>query len=403
MSSARRSLWAGRALALVGLLLVAINLRTAVAALSPIYTFIDADLGGGSFGLGLLGMLPPLCFAVFGIITPSLARRFGLEGLLVSSLVVLVLGHLLRGVAWSFPTLVMGSVLCFAAIGAGNVLLPPIVKKYFGDRIGQMTAAYATVMSISTFFPPLIAVPMAHAVSWQFSLGLWGIVALVSLLPWILQMLSDRRSPRFDPAADEPKESAFTRVARTPTAWAIMTIFSVSSSTAYTAFAWLPQILVDVAGVSPARGGVLLSLFGFMGLPVAIIMPILATRVRRTGLLAWAGALCIVLGSAGLLVVPTSLTWLWVALLGSGPLLFPLALTLINLRSRAHQTSIAASGFVQSVGYIIAAIFPMLFGILHDLSSGWTLPLIVQFVIGLPAIWAGIVLGRRRTIDEEMA
>lgn len=399
----RLPLWAGRSLALIGILIVAINLRTAVAALSPVYDLVDAELHGGSFGLGLLGMLPPLCFAGFGLITPALSRRFGLEGLLIGSLVVMVLGHLLRGLAGSFGALVFGSVLCFAAIGAGNVLIPPLVKKYFTDRIGQLTAAYATVMSVSTFIPPLIAVPMARAVSWQFSLGIWAVFAALSLAPWLALFIRARRDKRLDPALSVPSERGVVRVIGSRTAWAIMTIFAVSSTMAYTSFAWLPTMLAEIAGVSPTLGGALLSLFGFMGLPVAIIMPILATRVRRTAVLAWAGVAFIVMGLTGLLLAPGTATWLWVAMLGSGPLLFPLALTLINVRSRSPQTSIAVSGFVQGVGYVIAALFPLVVGVLRELTGGWTVSLIVLFAAALPAVWAGVVLGKNRMIDDEIA
>ncbi|PFG30983.1 MFS transporter [Paramicrobacterium agarici] len=403
MSGEHRNLWSGRSLALIGLVLFTVNLRTAVAALSPVYDVIDAELQGGAFGLGLLGMLPPLCFAVFGLITPSLARRFALEELLVGALAVMLAGHLLRGFAWSFGSLLFGSILCFAAIGAGNVIVPAIVKKYFSDRIGQMTAVYTTVMSIATFVPPLVAVPMARAVSWQFSLGMWGLLVVFAIVPWGVQSVLNRRAVRGDPGIAELKDRAAKRIARSRTAWALTLTFAASSSVAYTSFAWLPQILTDVADVSPAAGGALLSLFGFFGLPAAIVMPPLATRVKRPAVLVWLGAVFILAGVIGLLTAPHAVTWLWVSLLGSGPLLFPLALTLINLRSRTQQTVIAVSGFVQGSGYIIAAAFPLLVGALHELSGGWTLPLIVLGLVALPTLWAGRVIGARRMIDDETA
>ncbi len=402
MSGERRNLWAGRSLAFVGLILVAANLRTAVAALSPVYDAIDADLHGGAVGLGVLGMLPPLCFAVFGLITPSLARRFPLEELLVGLLAVMLVGHALRGFAWSFGSLLGGSVLCFAAIGAGNVLLPAVVKKYFSDRLGQMTAVYTTVLSISTFVPPLVAVPMAQAVSWQFSIGVWGMLAVLGLVPWVVRAAIDRRLARNDPGIAELGDVAAKRVSRSRTVWALAVTFASSSSVAYTSFALLPQILTDVAGVAPAVGGVLLSLFGFLGLPAAIIMPQLATRVRRPAGLVWLGSAFILSGATGLLLVPHSMTWLWVALLGAGPLWFPLALTLINLRSRSHQTVIAVSGFVQGCGYVIAALFPVLISGLHALTGGWTIPIMVLGLLALPPVWAGWVIGARRMIDDEL-
>ena len=171
-----RPLWAGRTLALLGILLVALNLRTAVAALSPIAAEIDA-------GHPALGRSPSassaccrrVCFALFGIFSPVFTRRFGLEPVLIAALVAIVAGHTLRGLAGSLPMLLLGSAITFAGLGVGNVLLPPLVKKYFPDRVGLMTTLYATALSVSTFIPPLLAVPVADAAGWQFSLGMWAI------------------------------------------------------------------------------------------------------------------------------------------------------------------------------------------------------------------------------------
>ena len=64
-------LWLGRALALSGILLVAANLRSAVAALSPIVSYIRKDFDLDIFAVGAIGMLPPFFFAVFSSVRPA--------------------------------------------------------------------------------------------------------------------------------------------------------------------------------------------------------------------------------------------------------------------------------------------------------------------------------------------
>lgn len=395
-----RPLWAGRSLALVGIVFVAFNLRTAVASLSPILTVLEQDVALSATVVGLLGMLPPLCYAIFGIVTPAIAKRFDLEPTLVVALVALSVGLLGRGLAGDALWLVIASALTFAAIGVGNVLLPPLVKRYFPDRVGLLTATYVTALSVSTFVPPLVAVPVADAAGWRVSLGEWALVAALALLPWIALMLRPHR----DTAADLPEEAqpGLLRYAvRSPLAWALAILFTIPGINAYAMFAWLPPILHDIAGTSPAEAGALLSLFAAMGLPASIVVPIVAARYGHVRLLVGIAIVSFVLGYIGLLLVPATATWLWVALIGTGPLLFPLTLVLINLRSRTHAGAVALSGFVQSVGYLIVAIGPLAVGLLHDATGAWTWPLAFLLAMVVPAAVAGAIAARPRYFEDE--
>lgn len=393
-------LWAGRTLALLGIVLVAFNLRSAVASLSPILAELEAEIELSSAVVGLLGMLPPLCYAVFGIVTPLVAKRFGLEATLIAALAALTVGLAGRGLAPDAGWLVGASAVTFAAIGVGNVLLPPLVKRYFPDRIGLMTTVYATAMSVSTFVPPLVAVPVAAATHWRVSLGEWALVAALSLIPWIALLAHPAR--RNAPAIpEEPAPSQLRRAAGSPLAWALTTIFAVSAFNAYALFAWLPTMLHDIAGTSHVEGGALLSLYAAMGLPASIVVPLLAARYGRVRLLVAIAAASLVLGYGGLLVAPAWAPWLWVGLAGTGPLLFPLALVLINLRTRTHAGSVALSGFVQSAGYLLIAAGPLLIGVLHEWTGGWTVSLVVLLASAVPAAIAGLVVARPRYLEDE--
>lgn len=399
-----RPLWAGRTLALVGIVLVAFNLRTAVASLSPILGRLQEEISLGPTVVGLLGMLPPLCYAVFGIATPCLAKRLGLEATLVGALAALAIGLAWRGLAGSALALVAASALTFAAIGVGNVLLPPLVKRYFPDRIGLMTTVYVTAMSVSTFIPPLVAVPVADASGWRVSLGEWAIVAALSLVPWVALLVRSKRSSPEGGPVDVPEEAApggFGRMARSPLAWALTVVFTVSGFNAYAAFAWLPQMLHDIAGTTPAQAGALLSLYAAMGLPAGLVVPIIAARYGRIRLLVGISVVSFVVGYLGLLLAPSTATWLWVVLIGIGPMIFPLTLVLINLRSRTHAGAVALSAFVQSVGYLVVAVGPLLVGILHQASGGWTVPLVLLLASALPAAVAGVVVARPRFVEDD--
>jgi len=397
-----RSLWAGRTLALVGIVLVAINLRTAVAALSPIVSEISTDIPLSATAIGVLGMLPPVCFAVFGIFTPAYTRRLGLENVLVLALTAMLIGHLTRGLAGALPVLLIGSVITFAGLGVGNVLLPPLVKKYFPDRIGLVTSLYVTMLSLSTLFPPLIAVPVADAAGWRVSLGLWLLPVLLALVPWVTMFLRHRVEAAPGVLVDEAEPALMGGIWRSSIAWALAVVFAASSLNAYAMFAWLPQLLIDTAGVTPAQAGTLLSVYAAMGFPCALLIPWLTARMKNVALLVYLGVAVFLLGDLGLLLIPGTATWLWVVLAGLGPLLFPLVLVLINLRTRSHAGSVALSGFVQSVGYTLGALGPLSVALLHEVTGGWTAPLIFLICTALAVSVAGAVIARPHLLEDDL-
>ncbi|RXZ49711.1 CynX/NimT family MFS transporter [Agromyces binzhouensis] len=397
---ATRPLWHGRTLALLGILLVAFNLRTAVASLSPILDLVERDIPVSTALVAVLGMLPPLCYALFGIATPVVTRRFGLEPVLVAALVALVLGSVGRGLAGSAWWLLAASTLTFAAVGVGNVLLPPLVKRYFPDRIGLVTSLYVTALAVSTFVPPLVAVPVADAAGWRASFEIWAVVALAAIVPWVVLLVHPRRSA---PAAlpEEARPALLRHAFRSPLAWAMATMFAVAGFNAYAVFAWLPAMLADTAGTNPAAAGALLALYAAMGLPVSLVVPRLATRPGRVRAMVGVAAVAIAAGWTGLLVAPGVATWLWVALAGTGPLLFPLSLVLVNLRTRTHAGSVALSGFTQSVGYVVVALGPVAVGLLHEATGSWTVPLLLLLATAVPAVVAGLVVARSGFLEDE--
>ena len=396
-------IWAGRTLALLGIILVAANLRTAVTALSPIVTQISVDMPLNAVTIGVLGMLPPICFAVFAIFTPAVTRRLGLENVLMLTLGAIVVGSLVRGSSGSVAVLVLGSVITFAGLGAGNVLLPPLVKKYFPDRIGLVTSIYATMLSFSTLVPPLLAVPVADSAGWRVSLGMWAVLALIAIVPWATMLVRRRTSAEPTPVIDEAEPAVLGKIWKSSIAWAITIVFAISAVNAYAMFAWLPRLLIQTAGVSAAEAGTMLSLYAAMGIPAAIFIPVLAARMKNVAVLVYFGVASFVVGYSGLILFPTVGTWFWVMAAGVGPLLFPLALVLINVRTRTHAGSVALSAFIQSIGYVVGAFGPLVVGVLHEATGGWLWPLLFLMITALVAIIAGTVIGRPHLLEDDLA
>lgn len=397
--------WAGRSLALLGIALVALSLREGVAVISPIVEQIDQDLNLTPIVLGVIGMVAPVAFAVFGLLTPMIAHRLGLERTLLIALAAAGAGHLIRGSADTVTVFLLASALTLGGAGMGNVLLPPLVKKCFPDRIGPLTALTTALFSIGTAAPALLAAPVAERAGWRFAVAILAAVVIAAMVPWILLLLQRRRTQRAldEPPLEEARPEVVRRLWSSKVAWAIALTFGVSSLNAYAIFIWLPEILRDVAGIEATGAGALLSLYSIAGLPTGLVVSVLAARMRNVGILIYLGVAFLMVGTLGLLLLPTVLTWLWVLLAGLGPLLFPVALVLVNLRSRTHGGVVALSGFVQGVGYTLGSVGPLVVGLLHELSGGWTLPLIFLTAISAAGIIAGLILTKPTMLEDDLA
>lgn len=384
-SSSTRSPLSGRGLILAGIVLSAFNLRTAVTSLTPLLDALGDRFGFGASVTGVFGMLPTAAFALFGIATPALAHRIGLERTALLAMGLATAGLALRSFSTDTTTLLLTSILALAGMGIGNIVLPPLVKRYFPDRVGRVSTIYITVLQLGTIIPALVAVPAMHAAGWQVSLGLWSLFAAAAMLPWISVLWIERRHDtplaaihdHAVTAADEAPELAAPpargRVWRSPVAWGLALMFGMTSLITYSMFTWLPKLLTE-AGGSPSLGGTMVGLFSAFGLISSLTMPSLAVRWRNPYRIVIACAVFYAIAFTGLLWMPMKFTALWVALLGMGPSTFPLALTLINLRTRTAAGSASLSGFMQGLGYTLSCLGPVMFGVLHETSHGWRMP-----------------------------
>ncbi len=381
----------GRGLVLAAILLSAFNLRTAVTSLTPLLERIANEYAFGAPTMGALGMLPTAAFALTGVATPALLRRFGLLRTALLSMALATVGLVLRPLLPGTAGLLIGSLVALAGMGMGNVVLPPLVKRYFGDRVGGISTLYIAVLQVGTLLPALLAVPVADALGWRSSMVVWVLPALLALAAWALVHTSHRRIRATGPApvTPTPTPEAEGRVARTALGWSMAVTFGMTSLVTYSMFTWLPTLLRE-AGASPAFGGTMVALFSALGMVGALTMPALAVRMRNPFPIVLVCAACHLVAFAGLWWAPLAAPILWVTLLGLGPSTFPLALVLVNQRSRTAAGSAALSGFSQGMGYAVSCLGPFLFGWLHAHHGGWTSPfvfLVICILVQLAAAW----------------
>lgn len=388
------------ALVLVGMVLVGANLRVAVTSLGALLDEVRTGLGLSGTMAGVVTTLPTVAFAGLGAITPWLVRRAAPARVLVVAMLALTAGQVLRAATGSALAFVITSALALAGIAVANILLPLLVKQYFPHRTGLATGAYTMAMTVGTTVAAAAAVPTAHAFgSWRAGLGVWAGLAAVAVLPWVALA----RRARTEAGRSSPTETVTrtrARPARTRLGWAMAVYFGTQSLSGYAIMGWLAQLFRD-SGYQPATAGLLLAGVTALGVPVALVMPMLAGRLRTLRPLVLSLAAASALSYLGLALAPYDGALLWVALLALGQGAFPLVLATIGLRARTAEGTVALSAFAQSTGYLIAALGPLFVGVLYGATGGWTVP--VGFLLSALAVQTcvGLVIARPRYIEDE--
>jgi CP family cyanate transporter-like MFS transporter len=378
-------------LLVLGIVLLAANLRPALTGVAPLIGQIRADTGISNGVAGLLTTLSLLAFGVLPPIAPRVARRFGMERVLLASLFVLVAGILLRWTG-AVAALFLGTVVLGAAIAIANVLLPSLVKREFPGHAGLMTSVYSTSLGISAAFAAGVSVPLAQVdgIGWRGALAVWAVPALLAGVAWLPQLGRDDH-----PEGSSARSSPGVRdLWRSPLAWQVTLFMGLQSLAYYVTLTWLPEILQS-AGMGAARAGWMLGLSQAVAIVTMFLAPMIAERrPSQRGVVVVAVGTSGV-GALGLLVAGSTTSALWVVLLGLGQgASFSLALTFFALRAPDPGHAAALSGMAQSVGYLLAAGGPFLFGVLRDVTGAWKVPLVLLLTITICLLVAGLGAAR---------
>ena len=382
----------GAAALLTALVMIAANLRPALTGVGPLIDMIRQDLGLSATAAGLLNSLPLFAFAAFSPLAHA-ANRIGIERALMIAMLALFAGILVRSLGGTI-SLFGGTLLLGAGIAVGNVLLPSVIKRDFPQRVGSVTTVYAIVLGLTAAIASGVSVPLARILpgGWQSALAFWALPAALAIIPLALCLRAG--------VASEDANKIYTPAVpiwRSLIAWQVTIFMGLQSFSYYVAVSWFPSVLQDV-GYTPGAAGWIVTWFQIVALAATLAMPPLIRRAPDQRLLAVVAPLLLVVAIVGLIAAPSAASF-WVVLmgLGNGPTMI-LALTFFALRTSDHRQAAALSLMAQSIGYFIAALGPIAFGLLHDMSHGWTVPLIALAASLIVQSLAGYGAGRNMQI-----
>jgi CP family cyanate transporter-like MFS transporter len=392
----------GRLLVVAAIILLAANLRVAVGSLGVVLEHVRSDLGMSATVGGIVATIPVLCFALFGTTSARLVRRFGLHTCTIVILFLMAVGLAARPFVDSQAAFIALSVVALAGAAVGNVILPPLVKAHFPDKIATVSSLYGAALMGGAAFSSTLTVPLSDALGgWRPALAAWAILAVVTLAPWLVVTRRDARAatPVLVTAGGHISVAA---TLRSKVTWAMLLVFGAQSAGAYAQFGWFAEILTD-AGVGQGYAGALLGMISGVGIPLTLSLPWLIGWTSGTPYLPWAFASVTAAGWLGVLLSPASVPWLWALLLGLGGGAFTWTLTMIAHKTSTPAGTAALSTATQGLGYTFAALGPFGVGALHDATGSWTVPIIALMALAALIAVFGTIVSRSPTLEQSLA
>jgi CP family cyanate transporter-like MFS transporter len=396
----------------LGIALVALGLLSALTSYSPLADSIAADLNVNAVSYGLLGMLAPFTLSIFSLFTPAVARRFSLEWTVMIAAALMGTGQIVRSFAVDSAGFFASSIVIMVGLAAANLLLPSLVKRFFHGRRVSVGSAYLTLRWISSMYPPLLAVPIASFAGWRFAIGIWGLIELLAVIPWIVVIVRNHtpaeRIRTFVAVPDAAKRKAVAaahaimtkKVWSQPSSWALVVMFAMGTMNFYVNAAWMPDMLQDLAGASPAEAGNLLSLYSGVAIATSFVVPFLVDRVRNLGLLCAVTAVLVAAGYVGLWVAPAAATVLWVILIGMATVLISISLLAPIYRTASEVGGVMLTGMVTFGGYMLGAAGPLVVGVFISSPIGWSGVLAMMMGTSVVSVLASFALRRRVFVDR---
>ena len=382
----------GLLLLATSLVLIAFNLRCAVASVGPVLPEIVRATGLSPAGASALTTLPSLCFGLFGPLAPAMSRRLGTERSLMAVLGAVVLGTALRGLG-GVAALFAGQIVACAGIAVINVLLPGLVKRDFPKLAAVMTGSYVMALCVGAAVAAGGTVPLEQRFGggWPAALACWAAPAALAAAVWAIQL---PRAGRMQGHRRWVVRGLWSDAL----AWQITLFMGLQSAFAYIVFGWLAPLLRD-RGLDPVQAGLVVSASVLGQAAASLVAPSLAT-IGRDQRCASAVSSLVCIGTF-LACVFGPLSWIWAfsILLGlSEGALFAIALMLIVLRAPDVHVAAELSSMSQSVGYILACAGPLFAGLLHGWSGNWNALAGLSLVLGAMMLATGISAGRARYV-----
>ena len=360
-----------------------------IFAVSPILPLIIEDLAISRANAGLLVALAPLVAALFGLPGGAVTVRLGLKRTFAAGWFAMAL-LVLSAVAPNFSTLLalrlvygLGLALVLTATG-------PLLIQWFKPReVLVMNGLNTAVLSLGIAVSLAVAAPLAGALDWQSSLGIFGGVGVLGTLAWVW----------LGPAPEKPDQQeallSVSEITRILKSRPILLLLAADAGVLiqYTALSgWLPTFYSEARGMSLSQAGFLTGLLPLVGVFAVLAGAIMPLKFGSPKLYLIASGVLVILGGLGSFgLTNRAAIYGAVVLVGIGswlyvPTLLSRSMELVGMIPRNVAIVWGSLITFSGIGMFIA---PILVGALRDATGSFTL----GFLICSGAAWSLLLAG----------
>lgn len=390
-----KNIWIGIAV----VILVSTNLRAPITAVSPILDEMKSVLKIDNFQASLLTSIPLFVFAFFSILVSKATAKINIRHGLIYSLIILIIGIYVR-VYGNISMLYIGSLLIGLGICIGNVLTPAYIKNTFPTKIGIMTGIFSVSMSLIAALASGLSIAIGNwtNLGWKGSLGVWIVAAIATLIIVCIDSLKNKTATQQKTVQSEDVKF---NIFKSKQAWNISIFMGLQSLIYYCLVALLPTLLIDF-GMTKTNAGWVFSVLQLAMLPAMLVSPVLASRMKNPKIMIYITSILYFIGIITLLIFKAKFSYLSAILIGiAGGFAFSLSILFFSLRTKTMVGTIKISGMAQSVGYLIAAFGPPIFGKLYDIDSTWSYSLYFLMFCMIILTFFGIKASQPKFVEED--
>lgn len=345
--------------------IVGLNLRPILASVGPLFSVLQREAGLTATQFSLLTTLPVAMMGLAALCGPWLLARIGAVRGIMLGLFILLIACSLRGFSTSLTGLMGTALLGGASIGTIQALMPALIKKAYTQTASTIMSLFSTGIMAGAAVAAASAEPLFSWLTLKPALAMAGVLALLALMLWLPLV----KQPQGEQTAHESVTLSSSRTGL------LLLFFGVGTGAYTLVLAWLPPLYIQ-AGWSARSSGYMLAWLTLTEVAAGFAVSALIGKFpdRRVPLitvllLLLAGLLCLVFSPGTTPVLST-------LLLGIGiGALFPLSLIVTFDHARTPAQAGKLLSKVQGGGYMIAALMPLVAGIVRDssvsLTSAW--------------------------------